>query len=333
MVVRVSKKRTEGASDRPVIWAIEHTKFVPQRNLWLDAFSRFRRNRMALASFGFTLFLLLVSLIGPVASPHDFSRQDLLTVNQPPSWQHWFGTDGLGRDYLTRIMMGGRTAFLVAALVVTLTTLLGVLIGATTAYLGGWVDNVVMRITDTIMSFPHLLLAMFVVGTVRPPVADWLAGFAPLRDSALIDYLIVFGALSAVGWAGEARLVRGQVISLKRREFVEAERALGAPTWIIIKNHLIPNALGPVVVSASSQFGSAMLLESSLSFLGMGVQPPGASWGNMISENLVTWRYQPHLLAMPGIVLALTVLATNFVGDGVNDALNPRSGRRSQAGS
>lgn len=306
----------------------ERTAVIQQRNLWLDAFARFRRNRMALGGLAFACFVLLASLVGPLVSPYDYARQDLLAVNQPPDWEHWFGTDGLGRDYLTRILMGGRTAFLVATLVVSVTTFLGLAIGAASAYLGGWVDNLVMRLTDTIMSFPHLLLAMFVVGTVRPPVADWLAGFGPLRDSVLIDYLIVFGALSAVGWAGEARLVRGQVLSLTRKEFIEAEWAIGAPGWVIVKNHLIPNALGPVVVSASAQFGSAMLLESSLSFLGIGVQPPAASWGNMISENLVTWRYQPHLLAVPGIVLALTVLAFNFIGDGVNDALNPRTGQR-----
>lgn len=329
----MANRTTAAASDvrvgRHARLATKHGEAIQQRNLWLDAFARFKRNRMALAGVGVLLMLLLASLIGPMVSPYDYARQDLLKVNQPPSAQHWFGTDGLGRDYLTRIMMGGRTAFMVAALVVSLTTLLGVIIGATTAYLGAWVDNVVMRLTDTIMSFPHLLLAMFVVGTVRPPVGDWLAQFGSLRDSVMTDYLIIFGALSAIGWAGEARLVRGQVLSLKRREFVEAARSIGAPSWMIVKNHLIPNALGPVVVSASAQFGSAMLLESSLSFLGIGVQPPGASWGNMISENLISWRYQPHLLAMPGIVLAIAVLCFNFVGDGINDALNPRGARGS----
>lgn len=329
MAIRACNGAGDVTIERHARSAVERVEAIPQRNLWLDALSRFRRNRMALAGVSVLVVLLLASLIGPVLSPYDYARQDLLKVNQPPSAQHWFGTDGLGRDYLTRIMMGGRTAFMVAALVVFLTTVLGVIIGATTAYFGGWVDNVVMRLTDTIMSFPHLLLAMFVVGTVRPPLGDWLTQFGPLRDSVLLGYLIIFGALSAIGWAGEARLVRGQVLSIKRREFVEAARSVGAPSWIIVKNHLVPNALGPVVVSASAQFGSAMLLESSLSFLGIGVQPPGASWGNMISENLISWRYQPHLLAMPGIVLAIAVLCFNFVGDGINDALNPRGGRGS----
>lgn len=300
-----------------------------QRNLWLDAFKRFRRNSMAMAGLSLAIFLLVAAWVGPLVSPYDYARQDLLNVNRPPSWSHWMGTDGLGRDYLTRIMMGGRTAFLVAIIVVGISSLLGLIVGAASAFFGGWVDTVAMRFADTILSFPHLLLAMFVVGTVRPPVVNWLTARGVDREAALPDYLLVFGALAAVGWAGEARLVRSQVLSLRRQEFVTAARAAGAADGRIVRTHLIPNALGPLIVSASAGFGGAMLAESSLSFLGVGIKPPGASWGNMISENLVTWRYQPHLLAMPGIVLAVAVLAFNFVGDGINDALNPRSRRYS----
>lgn len=297
---------------------------VEQRSIWRDALDRFRRNKMAVASLVFVTFLLLVSLFGPVVSPYDYRRQDLLNPAQPPTVQHWLGTDLLGRDYLTRIMMGGRTAFVVAIFVVAITTILGITIGATTAYYGGWLDNLVMRLTDAIMSFPHLLLAIFIVGTVRNPLVDWLSQFRWLKGAGLIDYIVVFGALAMVGWPGKARLIRGQVLSLSQKEFVEAEHAIGAPTWMIIKDHLVPNALGPVIVAVSAEFGAVMLLESSLSFLGIGIQPPGASWGNMINENLVNWRYTPHLLAGPGVALALAVLAFNFLGDGINDAMNPR---------
>jgi peptide/nickel transport system permease protein len=300
---------------------------IEQRNLWADAVERFVRNRMAVASLGGVVLLLLVSIFGPMISPWDYRDQDLLNVAQPPTAQHWFGTDLLGRDYLTRIMMGGRTAFLVAVLVTSTTTILGVSIGAASAYYGGRIDSTIMRATDVIMSFPHLLLAIFIVGTVRNPFVAWL-NTTPVRGTELIDYFVVFGALSMVGWPGKARLVRGQVLSLMRREFIEAERAIGAPALLIIKDHLVPNAIGPVIVAISAQMGSVMLLESSLSFLGIGIMPPGASWGNMISENLVSWRYQPHLLAMPGIVLAIAVLGFNFLGDGVNDALNPRLSQR-----
>lgn len=293
----------------------------------MDAVARFRRNKLAVGSLIFVIFVLLVSIFGPLVSPYDYRRQDLLDVASPPSAAHWFGTDSLGRDYLTRIMMGGRTAFLVAFVVVSLTTVIGVAIGAFSAYMGGWVDGLIMRFTDTILSFPHLLLAMFIAGTLRPRVADWANTIPSLRGSILPDILTVFGALAIVSWPGHARLVRGQVLTLRRMEFIEAERMIGASTRRIIKDHLVPNAIGPVIVAVSGEIGGAMLLESSLSFLGIGIQPPGASWGNMISENLVTWRYQPHLLAVPGIVLAVVVLAFNFVGDGLNDALNPRQQR------
>lgn len=307
---------------------------IQQRNLWADAVERFRKNRMAVASLGFTIFLLLTSIFGPMISPWPYTLQDLHAVTQPPSWTHWLGTDGLGRDYLTRIMMGGRTAFSVAIFVVTIYTTLGIIIGAASAFFGGWVDNLIMRVTDVVLSFPQLLLAMFVAGTLRNPLVNWMDAMYgqtrnPLfRDTVVVDYVIVMGALALVRWPDLARLIRGQVLSLSQKEFVEAERAMGAPPWLIIKDHLVPNALGPVVVSVSAGFGGVMLLESSLSFLGIGIEPPGASWGNMISENLVTWRYQPHLLAAPGIVLALAILAFNFLGDGINDALNPRLGQR-----
>ncbi|HEU5326744.1 MAG: ABC transporter permease [Thermomicrobiales bacterium] len=302
-------------------------KQVRQRSLWIDAFDRFRRNKMAVGSLAFIIFVLLTAVFGPIISPYDPLRQNLLDVAKPPSMAHWFGTDSLGRDYLTRVMMGGRTAFLVAVVVTTITTVMGVLIGTSAAYWGRWFDNLIMRLTDIIMAFPHLLLAMFIAGTIRPRFLDLTKSITWLRGTGVADYLVVFGALAVVSWPGYARLIRGQVLSLVHSEFIAAERMLGASSWKIMRDHLIPNALGPVIVALSAQFGGAMLLESSLSFLGIGIQPPGASWGNMISDNLLTWRYQPHLLAIPGIVLTLVVLAFNFLGDGLNDALNPRARR------
>jgi peptide/nickel transport system permease protein len=302
-------------------------KRVRQRNLWIDAVTRFRSNLLAVSSLIFVIFVFLLSIFGPLVSPYDYRRQDLLDVASPPSAAHWFGTDSLGRDYFTRILMGGRTAFLVAFVVVSITTVIGVTLGAFSAYRGGWTDGLLMRFTDTILAFPHLLLAMFIAGTLRPRVVGWANGVPWLRDSIFPDILTVFGALAIVSWPNYARLVRGQVLTLSKMEFIEAERMVGASTFKIIKDHLVPNAMGPVIVLITVEIGQAMLLESSLSFLGIGIQPPGASWGNMISENLVTWRYQPHLLAVPGIVLAVVVLAFNFLGDGLNDALNPRQRR------
>jgi ABC-type dipeptide/oligopeptide/nickel transport system permease subunit len=307
--------------------AVAHQRPQRQRNLWIDAWYSFVRNRLALAALIFILFVLLAAIFGPMISPYSYTKQDLFNVAQPPSADHWFGTDALGRDFLTRIMMGGRTAFLVAVVVTGVTATLGILIGAFSAFRGGLTDSVIMRFTDVIISFPHLLLAMFIAGTVRPQIARVTNDISWLRRSTMLDYLTVFGALAIVSWPWYARLVRGQVLSLSQMEFIEAERMIGASTSRIIRHHLVPNAIGPVIVAASVSFGQAMLLESSLSFLGIGIKPPGASWGNMISDALISWRQQPFLLAMPGIVLSLVVLAFNFLGDGINDALNPRDRR------
>jgi ABC-type dipeptide/oligopeptide/nickel transport system permease subunit len=187
-----------------------------------------------------------------------------------------------------------------------------------------------MRATDVVMAFPTLLLAVFANKTMRPAVQDQftnlyeLTGVDLFRSRLLSDYLVVFGVLALVSWPGMTRLVRGQVLSLRHADFVEAARASGAGTFWIITRHILPNVIGTVIVSLTVGFGGAMLLESGLSYLGVGIQPPGASWGAMINENLDKWRYTPHLVLVPGGVLAVVIFAFNFFGDGLNDALNPR---------
>jgi peptide/nickel transport system permease protein len=231
-------------------------------------------------------------------------------------------------------MWGARTAVFVAVVVLTISTVMGVALGSLAAYAGGWVDDMIMRVTDVTLSFPDLLLAAFLSVAVRNPVIDFVARlearthWAILEQTIFLDYLMLFGALAAVGWAGKARLIRGQVLSLREQEFIRAVQALGTPTWMIIRKHLIPNAIAPVIVSMTIQVGSTMLSEASLSFLGLGIQPPGASWGNMVSEGLVFWTRDPHLVYIPGIVLAVAVFGFNFLGDGLNDAMNPRQIRR-----
>lgn len=303
---------------------------LEERNIWHDAFARMRRNRLAMAGLAIALLLIVAAIIGPYISPYGFNETDISQIEAPPSLQHWLGTDQLGRDLLSRILWGARTAVLVATLTTLLTTLLGVILGSLAAYLGGWVDALISRIIDVLMSFPHLLLAIFVNATVKAPVQRWLEGVSAatgwrfLADAVIIDYVIVFGALSIVGWPGMARLIRGQILSLRERDYIMAAEALGISTKGILLRHLIPNALGPVVVTVTVGFGGAMLAESSLSYLGIGVQPPGASWGRMISDSLGRWRYAPHLVLAPGLTLATVIFAFNFLGDGLNDALNPR---------
>jgi ABC-type dipeptide/oligopeptide/nickel transport system permease subunit len=303
---------------------------LEERNIWRDAFARMRRNRLAMVGLAIAVILIIVAIIGPFISPYGFNETNITQIEARPSASHWLGTDQLGRDLLSRILWGARTAVLVATLTTFLTTLLGVVLGSLAAYLGGWVDALISRVIDVLMSFPNLLLAIFVNATVKAPVQRFLEGLAAvtglrfLADTVTIDYIIVFGALSIVSWPGMARLIRGQILSLRARDYIMAAEALGIGTKGILLRHLIPNALGPVVVTVTVGFGAAMLAESSLSYLGIGVQPPGASWGRMISDSLGRWRYAPHLVLAPGLTLATVIFAFNFLGDGLNDALNPR---------
>lgn len=301
------------------------------RSLWRDAMRRLLRNRMAIVGLTICLLLLVAAVFGPALSPYDYTQTDLLSVNQPPSATHWLGTDELGRDFFSRILWGARTALMVAVLTTVVSNAIGVVLGSLAAYQGGWVDTVIMRIAEVFMAFPSLLLAAFVNASMKRPVGNFLSQLSQstgqrwLADQTFADMLVVFGALSIAAWPWSARLIRGQVLSLKEEEYVTAARAVGSPTWGIVRRHLIPNALGPLIVRMTIGFGGAMLAESSLSFLGIGIQPPAASWGKMINEALLSWRTYPHLVAVPGLVLATVVFAFNMLGDGLNDALNPRS--------
>ena len=312
----------------------EESEEVKQRSLWIDALERLVRNKAAVMGLIISVVIIIAAIFGPLMTPYDYLQQDLDRVAEPPSSEHWLGTDLLGRDMLSRMIYGARTAVFVAFVVLTVSNVLGISLGGMAAYTGGKVDDVVMRLADIFFSFPDLLLVAFIASTVRRPVAEYaqkvqeLTGWGILNETVFIDYIIVFGALAASNWPATARLIRGQVLSLREMDFIRAEVALGAPAWLIIRRHLIPNAIAPVIVGISAGVGSVMLLESSLSFLGLGIQPPGASWGNMISSNLQQWRVHPHLVAMPGLTLAIAVFGFNFLGDGINDAMDPRQIKR-----
>ncbi|MCZ0939756.1 MAG: ABC transporter permease [Caldilineaceae bacterium] len=311
--------------NRSQSWEIE------ARSLWGDAFRRLVRSKTSLLGLGIFMLFVFAAIFGLALSPYDYLRQDLYALEQGPSWAHPFGTDELGRDFLTRIIAGARTALFVGVFVTILQVGSGVLIGATAAYLGGWIDTLLMWTVDTILSFPHFLLAVFINATLENPIEDAMiavaerTGWQWANNTVYIDYVVVFGALAMVGWGPIARLVRGQILSLRAQDFILSAEAVGVRTPRIVLRHLLPNALGPVIVAATAGFGSIVLAESSLSFLGIGIQPPGASWGAMITENMGVWRERPHLVAVPGITLSLIVFAANFLGDGLNDALNPRS--------
>ena len=277
-------------------------------SLWTDAFKRLVRNRMAMLGLGIIVALVVIALFGPTFAPYGYNEQRLVLseVNQPPGLAHLLGTDDFGRDVFSRILYGARTALSVGVIIVGIDLVVGVTIGAVAGYFGGWIDNLFMRLTDVMFAFPGLLFAIMIVAVLGPGLLN------------------VFIALGIVSWPSMARLVRGQVLSIKHLDYVEAARAVGGPARRIIITHILPNCLGPVVVSASLGMGSAILAESSLSFIGIGVQAPSPSWGSMINEAMNEWRTYPYLVLAPGAVIAVVVFAFNFLGDGLNDALNPR---------
>ena len=304
------------------------------RSLWGDAARTFARSKAGMFGLVVALTLFLTAIFAPLLAPYDPLEQDWLRLREPPSRDHIMGTDELGRDLYSRLLMGARTAILVAIIITFSSTIIGIIFGSLGAYLGGWFDTGLVWVMDALMNFPTIWLAAFISVSTRPTIGRLglaiykSTGWEAMRDPVILDYLIVFGCLGVVGWPGIARLVRSQVLSIREREFIVAQRAIGASTWWVTSRHLIPNVLGSVIVSMSSSFGGAMLAEASLSFLGVGIQPPGASWGNMIANSIDSWRSDPHLIFMPGLILSIAVLAFNFVGDALNDALNPRARER-----
>lgn len=301
-----------------------------QYNLFKDAMRRLMANKLALAGLIVVLLVILIAIIGPMITPYDFLSQDLNLRNKPPSAAHWFGTDDLGRDVLSRVIYGARTAVIVAISVTVLSYLIGIVLGSLAGYLGGKVDAFVVWLIDVFMSIPSLLLVIVVNVSVKPVLVNWMdAKFLEtqnqfFRNTTWVDFAIVFGSLALIKWPKAARIIRGQILSIKNKNYVVAARALGVPTPKIITRYIIPNSIGPFIVSISSTLGEAMVLESSFSFLGVGVKPPIPSWGNMISDGLRVWQVYPHILAAPALVLAIVTISFSFLGDGLNDALNPR---------
>ncbi len=303
-----------------------------RRSLWTDAWKRMIRNRLSLAGLVVFFGVFFLAIFGPAIAPYPYMEQNLDRIAEPPSLDYWFGTDDLGRDMLSRILWGARTAGIVALISTCFGLLLGIVLGASAAYLGGWVDWLISRMIDMTMSIPQLLFASLVAATFRRPVAVWvesmygLTGLGFFRTPAYVDLIVVFGALALIQWPGYARLIRGQILALRESEYVQAARSIGSTQRSILIRHLIPNSLGPVIVAVTFGFAGAIIAESGLSFLGVGIQPPQASWGAMINDNSLSWRYRPWLVAIPGLTVAVVSLGINFLGDGLNDALNPKQG-------
>ncbi|WP_431673817.1 ABC transporter permease [Rhizobium leguminosarum] len=302
-------------------------------SLWRDAWYRLKRNRLAIFGLVIVLILGFTAIFGPYLTRYDYLSQDLNARNVLPSMSHLFGTDDLGRDVFSRVVFGTRTAFLVAIIVTVFAVLIGLVLGAVAGFFGNPFDRAIMWLTDVTMSVPNLLLVVVINASLKSPISKWmearyLATLNPFyRETMWVDFILVFGSMALISWPPYARLVRAQVLSIRSRPYITAAQALGLSNWIIIKRYVIPNALGPLIVSVSAGLGTAMVLESAFSFLGVGVNPPTPSWGNMISDGLRVWQHYPHLLAAPAAVLGLASVAFSFLGDGLNDALNPRGSK------
>lgn len=284
-------------------------QFESGNSLWHDAWVRLRKNKLALVSLFVLIFIGVICLLTPWIAPYGYEQQDLALGASAPSAAHWFGTDTLGRDLLTRVMYGGRVSLAVGLIATAVALTIGVTWGAIAGYTGGRVDAIMMRLVDIIYALPFMIfivLLMVVFGR---------------------SLLLLFLAIGAVEWLTMARIVRGQVQTIRQLEFVEAAISIGLSKAAIIRRHIIPNALGPVIVYTTLTIPNVMLLEAFLSFLGLGIQPPESSWGVLIANGVESMEEYPWLLIFPGLALSIVLFSLNFLGDGLRDALDVRASK------
>ncbi|QIB27395.1 ABC transporter permease [Caloranaerobacter azorensis] len=278
----------------------------PSLTYWQDAWRRLKENKLAILSIVMLALLLILSVVGPYMRPYAYDEQDFMSINKPPSAEHWFGTDALGRDIFVRCWMGARVSLFIGFMTAILNFTIGVIYGGVSGYLGGNVDIVMMRIIDIIFSIPQML---------------WVILLMVVIGQGLHTIIIAF-AIS--GWGGMARLVRGQVLQLKEMEFVLAAKTLGADSWRIITRHLIPNSMGPIIISITFAVPGAIFSEAFLSYIGLGLPLPLASWGTLASDGSKVLLIHPYQLFFPSLLISITMLAFNLLGDGLRDALDPR---------
>jgi oligopeptide transport system permease protein len=278
-------------------------------SLWKDAWIRLRRNKLAVFGLVTLVLFIIIALLTPWIAPYSYQAQDLELGASPPSAAHWLGTDIFGRDLMTQIMYGGRISLAVGFVATAVALLIGVTWGAIAGYVGGRADAVMMRLVDILYALPFMIFIVLLTVVFGR------------------NLLLLFLAIGAVEWLTMARIMRGQVQSLRQQEFVEAAISLGLSPATLIRRHLVPNALGPIIVYTTLTIPNVMLLEAFLSFLGLGIQPPQTSWGLLISYGAESMEEYPWLLIFPGIALTLTLFSLNFLGDGLRDALDVRGAK------
>jgi oligopeptide transport system permease protein len=296
------------------------------RGFWGEAWGRLRLNWAAMASLVVIVALGVVAIFAPMIAPYDYAQGDLLHGSEGPSREHLLGTDEIGRDILSRLLFGARVSLTVAVAAQVVIVAVGVPIGLITGYLGGWIDLAVMRVIDAIYALPNLLIAILIMSMLRSTISasaedggNWLSSL----DRWTNGLIGIFIVMSLTHWLTVSRLVRAQVLSIKEREHVEAARTLGAAGPRIVRVHILPHVLAPVIIAIAFGVPGAIMLEAGLSFLGIGVNPPTPSWGLMISSGITNMRSHPHMLVSPALALGVTLLAFTFLGDGLRDAMDP----------
>ncbi|MGB9856708.1 MAG: oligopeptide ABC transporter permease [Dictyoglomaceae bacterium] len=276
------------------------------RSLWKIAWKRLKKNKLALVGLGIVLFIVFVAIFAPVIAPYDPYKVDLSKHLLPPNKENLLGTDEFGRDILSRIIYGARVSLQIGFFAQAISISLGTVLGLIAGFYGGWIDDLIMRIVEILFAFPFLLFVIAVVAVFGPGIQN------------------LYLAVALIGWAGVSRIVRGQVLSLRERDFVASAQAVGASTWRILFKHILPNALSPIIIEATLGMGGMIMLEAGLSFLGLGVQAPTPSWGSMVQAGLAYMRSAWWYPIFPGIVIMIVVFGFNLLGDGLRDALDPR---------
>ncbi|MHB1405117.1 MAG: ABC transporter permease [Desulfitobacteriaceae bacterium] len=278
----------------------------PSLTYWQDAWMRLKKHKLAMTGLVIIGILIVLAIVGPYLNPFDYHENHLDKTYTPPGSEYWFGSDSLGRDLFTRIWYGARISLSIGIVTALITFVVGVFYGGISGLIGGRVDNIMMRIVEILWGIPFLLYVILLMIVLEPGLKT------------------IFIALGAVYWLRMARIVRGQVLSLKNQEYVLAAKALGASNWRILTRHLIPNAMGPIIVEVTLSVPEAIFSEAFLSFLGLGVSVPMASWGVLANEGIGAYRSYPWLITFPAFFISLTMLAFNFLGDGLRDALDPK---------
>jgi len=289
----------------------------PARSLWRDAWHQFTRHRLAMAGLAIITFLVVATLVGPFLWSIPFGKIDYSNTLLPMSPTHPFGTDDLGHDLFARALWGGRVSIAVGIVAVLIAITLGTVVGAISGFFGGQLDNILMRLTDMFLSLPQLPLLLLTIFLFREPLRS-------LFGPEVGIFLLIVSVIGVLNWMPVARLVRASFLSLKQKEFVEAARSIGAPNKRIIVSHILPNVLSPVLVAGSVGIGAAIITESALSFLGLGFPSDVPTWGRMLYDSQNYIDIAPHWAMAPGLLIFLTVLSINYIGDGLRDALDPR---------